>query len=514
MIKKTVPFFSALLIGFALLAQEPSDAIRYSWTQPSGTARSQAIGNAISSLGGDLTSAFLNPAGLGLYKTNEFVLTPGVSFSNNKLGYLGTENSVSKTKFNFGTTGFVFAAPGSRNGKWKNVTVGLAVNRIADFNNNEFYQGSNNQSSYSEKYLEQLIRNNVTDPNQAAQDFPYGASLAFNTYLIDTFQNSSGGVAGYKSLATPQTGLSQQQGIETRGGITEYAIAVGANLLDKFYFGATLGFSDLRYERNSTYEERDESNNPNNDFNYFITEEYLKTKGLGINLKLGLIIKPVEQLRVGLAVHTPTFYNLKDEYTTKITTDVDSYAGGGVRSQSSIDFNDGYPGDFQYNYLNPWKFMGGVSYIFGENADVTQQQGFISADVEFINYRGNKFKDTEADYANAGEYFGELNRSIDEAFKSAVNAKIGGELKFNTFMVRAGFAWFSNPYDDIGFDGSRMNISGGLGWRNKGKFVDLTYVHQIITDGFYPYLLDQGFFAPVTAKSGVGNILLTVGFKF
>ncbi len=60
--------------------------------------------------------------------------------------------------------------------------------------------GLNNQSSYSEKYLEELINNNVTDPNDAANNFPNGASLAFNTYLIDTIQGSGGSVAGYRSL--------------------------------------------------------------------------------------------------------------------------------------------------------------------------------------------------------------------------------------------------------------------------------------------------------------------------
>ena len=157
--------------------------------------------------------------------------------------------------------------------------------------------------------------------------------------------------------------------------------------------------------------------------------------------------------------------------------------------------------------------MAGVSYVFREEADVTRQRGFISADVEFVNYTGGKFRDIGT-ANNASSYFNELNATIDNVYKSAVNARIGGELKFNTIMVRAGFAYFSNPYQDSDIKGSRMNLSGGLGYRNKGKFVDLTYVHQISKDGYYPYRLDQGFFAPVDFKSGIGNVLLTIGFKF
>jgi hypothetical protein len=65
-------------------AQLPEDALRMSWNVPSGTARQQAIGGAMGSLGGEISALFTNPAGLGLYKTGEFVLTPGFAFSNGK----------------------------------------------------------------------------------------------------------------------------------------------------------------------------------------------------------------------------------------------------------------------------------------------------------------------------------------------------------------------------------------------------------------------------------------------
>ena len=81
-------------------------------------------------------------------------------------------------------------------------------------------------------------------------------------------------------------------------------------------------------------------------------------------------------------------------------------------------------------------------------------------------------------------------------------------------MVRAGFGYFGNPYESNEIKGSKMNISGGVGYRNKGKFIDLTYVHQLTKDGFYPYQLDQGFYAPTSINGGTGNIMLTVGDKF
>src|SRR5262245_3040305 len=89
-------------------AQEPADALRYSWYTSSGTARQQSIGGAGVSLGGDITSTFINPAGLGFFKTGDFVMTPGFKMLNNKSTYLGRTEKEKKNNFAFGTSGFVF----------------------------------------------------------------------------------------------------------------------------------------------------------------------------------------------------------------------------------------------------------------------------------------------------------------------------------------------------------------------------------------------------------------------
>ena len=144
-----------LLISTYSYSQEPVDALRYSWTAPGGTARMQAIGGATTALGGDITSTFTNPAGLGMYKTNEFVISPGFRFLSNNTDYRGNSSSDSKSSFNYGTSGFVFGLPSSGNRSWKGFSFSLALNRTANFNNNVSLKGTNNQSSYSEKYLEE-----------------------------------------------------------------------------------------------------------------------------------------------------------------------------------------------------------------------------------------------------------------------------------------------------------------------------------------------------------------------
>ena len=506
---KRILLSGTIFLVLKTFAQEPADALRYSWLTPSGTARSMATGGALTSLGGDITSTFVNPAGIALFKTGELVFSPGYTLNNNKSTYLGTVEKDNKNTFNIGTSGFIFASPGSGKSNWKNFSYSIAVNRTANFNNSYYYKGLNSISSYSEKYLEELINNNVTDPNSAAKDYPYGSSLAFNTFLIDTV-NDNGNVSGYRSLATPQTGVNQEQTVVTKGGITSIGFAGSANLSDKLYLGASLGIEILNYERNSDYTESDATTNGANNFNNFKVNETLETKGTGINLKLGLIYKPIEYLRLGIAFHTPTFYELQDKYTTTVTTDLEGYAGG-ILTQSSNDLV-GQPGEFQYSFLNPWRVMGGISYVFREVHDVTKQRAFISADVEYLNYASSSFSESGGQSSNG--YFGQLNNTIDNLYSSAINFKLGGELKFNTWMFRGGFGYFSNPYKDKSIKGSKMNISGGLGYRNKGKFIDLTYVHQLAKDVYYPYRLEGNQYFPVNVNGGIGNIILTLGLKF
>ena len=82
-------------------------------------------------------------------------------------------------------------------------------------------------------------------------------------------------------------------------------------------------------------------------------------------------------------------------------------------------------------------------------------------------------------------------------------------------MARLGFAYYGNPYQDKEFlKASRMNLSGGLGYRHKGMFIDLTYVHRINKDVNFPYRVNApqaNTFANL--KENGGNVMLTLGFK-
>lgn len=511
-----ITFFS-----LEVCAQEPADALRYSWVVPGGTARQQAIGGAMGSLGGEISAAYVNPAGLGFYKTGDFVITPGFSFSRNKSTYLSRTEKDKKNSFVLGTTGVVLGAGSRRNSQVSGSAFVIAINRTANFNNQVLYRGLNNTTSYSQKFLEEIRNNNDKDANVVSgnldtrPNYYYGTSLAFNTYWIDTIGGGTNGNYQFQSRAVPllATGLIQENRLITSGGITELTLGGGAGFNDKFYVGGTLGIPFLNYNRTTTFTEADATNNNLNQFNFATIEDILTTRGVGLNLKAGLIYKPVEHVRLGLAAHTPTIYNIEENFQATITTDTENYQG--LLSQSSTEFT-GNAANFKYYLATPYKLIGSVSYVLREIEDVRNQRGFLTADIEFINYKASSFM-TDATVDNSPstqDYFDDLNRVIDNTYKAAFNFRVGGELKFNTVMVRAGMAYYGNPYKNlIGEKGRRLLLSGGLGYRHRGMFIDLTYVHNMTREVHVPYRLQSAPNTLANIRNTTGNAVLTVGFK-
>ncbi|MBC7588167.1 MAG: hypothetical protein H7178_07370, partial [Chitinophagaceae bacterium] len=139
-----------------ILAQNPDDALRTAWFTQNGSARNIATGGVMGSLGGDITAAHVNPAGLGLFKTNEFVFTPGITFNKNKFNYRGKDTSSLKNIFNYGTIGVVFGTPhDKKTSKWASTAFSFSVNQLANYNNKVQFKGFNNASSFTEQYLEE-----------------------------------------------------------------------------------------------------------------------------------------------------------------------------------------------------------------------------------------------------------------------------------------------------------------------------------------------------------------------
>ena len=154
--------------------------------------------------------------------------------------------------------------------------------------------------------------------------------------------------------------------------------------------------------------------------------------------------------------------------------------------------------------------MASGTYMFNQGTDVALQGGFITGDVEYVNYGSLAIHDADNDI-DAKNYFSQLNSVIKNLYRDAVNVRIGGEAKFNTLMVRLGGAYYGNPYKNEEAD--VIKVSGGVGYRNKGMFIDLTYVQSMTKDIHYPYQLQGATNVPAFLKNNGSSIMATIGFK-
>ena len=504
----------AIFTAEQVFSQIVDDVVKNAWFIPGGTARSMSIGGAIGALGGDITSTYVNPAGLGFYKTREIVLSPSLILNNNKSGYRGTAtDNTKKTGFQLGTTGAVFGGKIDRANH--STAFSVSVNQLASYNNKISYSGSNDYSSYSEQYLEQLVYDNAS-VDQAANNYPFGASLAYFTYLIDSTADPFGNLTGYRSLVPVGNGntIHQQYDEITGGGLYEVSFAFASNSNDKLFLGGSINIPLSFYTQDITYTETDPGSDVSNNFGYSTFTQNHKLNGAGFNGRFGIIYRPEQSLRLGLAFHTPSYISYTDKLSAGMTTNTEDYKG--INTAKSSDFSNAVS-ETQYNEITPYKVVASAAFVFNEVENLKLQKGFISADIEYVNHRGSRFLqqtgDGEGD-PTVDDYYESLNDIIKSYYKGAFDFRLGGEVKFAPFAVRLGGAYYGSPYDDKALKANRILIAGGLGYRNYGMFIDLTVTQTFNKDVSFPYrLLDKAnTFATLNNKQM--NVMLTVGFKF
>ncbi|HJS53804.1 MAG TPA: hypothetical protein VJ765_04650 [Chitinophagaceae bacterium] len=504
-----------LLSSYISFSQSPESALRLSWYQQRGTARNQAIGGAMVSLGGDATANHINPAGLAFFKTSDFILTPGVEFGKDKSNFRGEVNKgPGQTNFVLGTSGFVFGGTGYRA---KN-SFGITVTQQADFNYTTYYKGLNDYSSFAEPLADEFAASHLTIDQALlySSDISIPTKMALYTYVVDTATVNGAMQVIARSENTPVR--EQENRVESSGGITEINLGWGTEISKKFMAGLSLGINIVRQEQRTYFRESDPTENTTNDFKFLAYDETLTIKGYGMNFRGGLIYRPKDYIRLGLAVHTPTWMPLKETISSGFAADLDNFfgPGNGYDSVGMATITGGSDKtESEYTLSSPTKIMISGSYVFREVEDITRQKGFITLDIEYTNYKWLKYAPYDGDINETTKApYETFNEAIDAVYKGAFNFRLGGELKFKTIMARAGFAYYMSPYEEQVLKGRKMFLSGGLGYRNRGIFIDLTYVHRLNKDVNLPYRVNYpraNTFADL--KENGGNIMLTFGFK-
>ncbi len=563
-----------LIAGFmaalpsALLAQSAIDAYSVSQNDLRGSARFMSMGGAFTALGGDISTLHQNPAGIGIYRSSDISATLDINMISSKskatglsntenwtravcnnFGYVGTINLGSQSVMPFLNWGASYSRVASFDRRYGGSLGSLGTsytNLVADYTSNDgIYPAeilpTNNFNPYQENY--------ISPSGQSYPYAPWSSILLFNSYGINPVSPGANEYMGlYDYNATSGEGTFM---VEEKGYIDEYSINLGGNIQNMVYWGIGFGITDIDYRSNTYYSEYLENANvPDAGRESYVSggtanfelSNYKRIYGSGFNFKAGVIIKPINELRFGIAVHTPTYYNLSYQgiASTAFAYNSSTYPAGTNINGSNVT-DEGYYDEFDWQLRSPWRLMVGAAGVIGGRA-------IISADYE---YRGTQ--DMRVQDYNGNEY-SDITGDIKTYYKATNIMRLGAEYRVTpSFSVRAGYSFESSPVTQETMDGFTSQGNGknatyiytsgpddtetlpsftldkttqyltcGIGYRYKNFYADAAYVHRAQKSKFQAFTNYNEGVAPnyfVTAPSAEisdndNSIILTVGFRF
>ena len=332
-------------------------------------------------------------------------------------------------------------------------------------------------------------------------NIPDDAWAAYQTYLIDTLSGSDNAYGTIFSIfgGNPFSTYGQQikRVITNVGSTGEHAFSIGANFSNKFYFGTTLGISRIRYTGHIEHLESD-VDNVIYDFKSFTYTDHLEATGTGYSLKIGTIIKPVEFLRIGLALHSPIIYRITENYFDNIS----SYFDTKLNNVDHYDYSNN-PMAYKYTLTTPFRANAGLALQIKKRA-------IISADYEYVDYSMSRFSN-----AIDNQNYSNENSSINDTYKSASNLRFGAELRLSNIYLRGGYSYYGKAFkpseDNKNLDYN--SLSFGIGIRQQNFYVDLACTTLSSTKMYYMYS-DPGYLEPASIKTNRNTFAATLGYKF
>lgn len=472
--KRNLSFISVVICIFAItpsFAQSSYGAYLLGDYQRQGTARSVAMGNAMTALGGDLGAIAINPAATAVYKYNEVSITPAVTSVNTYCNYLGAPSTDKRSTFGIANIGGVSVINTGANYGIKSISIGVSYNKQNNFNYGYKAAASGVDHSYS-RYLADLTnaygsyysprlsgydldKNDHTDPYTLGSAL-WPSILGWNASLFDTLAtdpckfvpNKYAGAQGYRSTQSIRR--------KSYGSIGEYDLNFGLNISDKLYIGMNMGLFTVWNKVEETYSEDNEIVGSTDAFAYVDQVYNLRTTGAGVNFKFGFIWTPSTFFRLGGAVSTPTWYQLKDKYYWDM----------------SVGYNDGYnamlsspEGEYDYRINTPFQYNVGMAFVL--------PNGTISLDYEANNLAQTRFRNKVDVESFDKSDFSYENNFLKTHCSNSHNLRVGVEINpISLLSLRGGFQYtrVGLKSDYFGQTSEKYIASAGFGINTPSGF--------------------------------------------
>ena len=549
------------------LSQSAIDGFRLSQPDLKGTARFMSMGGAFGALGGDLSAIGVNPGGIGVYRNGDVGFTLDLDIQSSSSESQGSKYDMGQTKFYLNNIGTVLtlrlpskACP--------NLNFGFTFNKSVSFNRK--YGGNiprlyNSMSNYiagianAEAITEEEISNrNAYNPGYGEYAPPWITILGYDGYLITPVYGN--GETEWKGQWGEGTQGSGSFLVNEYGSVSDYNIVIGGNISNVVYWGMNFDIVNMNYGLNAVWgEELTDAYIPNKS-NILVKESaqwnmqnFYSVNGTGFNYQIGVIVKPIQELRLGLAFHTPTWYHLTETFGANLNYTYAGYETGGVSTNGNL------PGYNDVNFRSPMKLIASAAGVIGSSF-------ILSFDYEWVPYNKMRYsmpsqygggyydywyddpwndwgymkpaKAAPAGYSsvlqNNDPYY-ETNSDIQTYYTHSNTFRLGLEYRINpSFSVRAGYCNVSSPVTaeakndlleiytsgtmpNYRFDNSTNYVTCGLGYRYKFFYADLAYVYKHMNSTYHAYTPDVNsvYPSPQSNLSFINNqIVLSAGFRF
>ena len=541
--KRTAITILLSLAAYGAFGQNAYDALNFSQNDYEGTARTVAMGNAFTALGGDPGSLTINPAGSAVAGYSQFSLTPALSFigsttmgmlppgDNGSLPYFEREIRSNATRFSIPNIGMTFYYDTHRKSGIKSMVFGFLATKTAGYDEEVYASGTNKSTSFMGAMAYDATINGYLDANLNAQDaynfMPWKPVVGYQSGMISTYGGYNDSYVGASELVFDNGTVAlagpirQTYGRRTSGGKYEYLFNFGMNISDFIYLGANLGINSINY----TYEEyfKEIAVDPS-DFEILLTDgksiyfndmryRYQYTAvGSGVFGKIGVIVTPGAGLRLGAAVQTPIVNTITEEWKMAGET---SYTDSGYNASASSPY-----GTSTYRMVSPFRANFGAAYTFFG-------KGVISADYEMADYGQMCYRSSDWD-----DYFFDVNEDIKNRFGVSHSVRVGAEFKpVQKLALRAGYG-MTTAAEKFDYDGTRldlpasMNASFGLGYSSNNSFyTDLAVRKSFLQNEYFmpyeDYMFDEDgnimvdAYAPeILNKRSLWKVLITFGWRF
>ena len=544
--RKTAITLLLMAAGVCAYAQNAYDALTFSENNYEGTARTVAMGNAFTALGGDLGAVTINPAGSAVAGYSQISITPSFTISTNTaqgvspyddgtLPYFERKMKSNRSRFNIPNVGMTFNWDTGRKTGLKSMSFGFIVNKTAGWDEDVYASGQNSTTSFMGQMAAEATEMGYLGADLGANDaydfMPWKMVAGYQSGMISTFGGYDDQFVGASELifSNPTTGndeialggtLDQSYGRRVTGSKYDYIFNFGANVSDFLYIGANLGVNTIDYSYNEYFKESAvdpsdfEINFDDGAAMYFESMKYnyaYDVSGSGVFAKVGFILTPAGGFRIGAAIQTPTLTTLHENWRTSAST---KFSDNSFNGSSSSPY-----GENKYNLRSPMRANVGLAYTFGS-------LGVISADYEMCNYGGMRFDGSSYDR----DYFDEVNADIRERFGTGHSFRAGLEVRpTGSLALRAGYnvtgsAEKLDVYGEAIAPVYTQNISFGLGYNSKKSFyADVAARTTMLPDEYFmpyaDYIYDaDGYVSAPTPEilnhQSLWKVLITFGWRF